>query len=154
MSRPIFLADADGIRCLETPPPGRIGQAGPDRGFSLIEVLFAAGLISFLLAGTAELLLTSIAVDRKSDRTVSLAGLLSSEIDEFAAKPFDAPDLAPGSGEIVVRADPVAAPVTVAWTVAEISPTLKKVKFTLTREGGNSRPLEAVLLITRELAGR
>lgn len=150
MNRPILLADSEGIRCLETPPPDH-----PDavKGFSLIEVLFAAGLISFLLAGTAELLLTSIEVDRKADRTVSLSGLLSSEIDEFKAKPFDSPDLAAGSGEIVLRADPVAAPVTVAWTIVEISSTLKKVNFTLTREGRNVPPLEAVLLITRELAG-
>jgi prepilin-type N-terminal cleavage/methylation domain-containing protein len=151
MNRLLLLADNDGIRCLETPPPLRTDA---DRGFSLIEVLFAAGLISFLLAGTAELLLSSIEVDRKSDRTVSLAGLLSSEIDEFKAKPFDAPELAPGSGEIVLRADPVSAPVTVEWTIVEISSTLKKVKFTLTREGRNDRPLEAVLLITRELAVR
>jgi type II secretory pathway pseudopilin PulG len=150
MNEPILLADADGIRCLEMPP----AKAAAEKGFSLIEVLFAAGLISFLLAGTAELLLTSIEVDRKSDRTVSLAGLLSSELDEFKAKPFDAPELVPGSGEIVLRAEPDAAPVTVAWTVAEISETLKKVKFTLTREGRAARPLEAVLLITRELAGR
>ncbi|MHB8054055.1 MAG: type IV pilus modification PilV family protein [Candidatus Aminicenantales bacterium] len=150
MNRPILLADDDGIRCLESLP----ATAAAEKGFSLIEVLFAAGLISFLLAGTAELLLTSIEIDRKSDRTVSLAGLLSSELDEFKAKPFDAPELAPGSGEIILRTDPDAAPVTVAWTVTEISEVLKKVRFTLTREGRSARPLEAVLLITRELAGR
>jgi type II secretory pathway pseudopilin PulG len=149
MNKSIILADADGIRRLETPPV-RLTE----KGFSLIEVLFAAGLISFLLAGTAELLLTSIEIDRKSDRTVSLAGLLSSELDDFKSKPFDAPELTPGSGEITLRPDSDGPGVLIAWTVEEVSKNLKKVNFTLTREVPSGRPLEAVLLITRELAGR
>lgn len=149
MNKPILLADSDGIRCLETLP-----VKTAEKGFSLIEVLFAAGLISFLLAGTAELLLTSIQVDRKSDRTISLSGVLSSELEEFKSKSFDAPELTPGEGEIILRPDPAGPPVLVAWTVEEISENLKKVNFALTREGRPERPLEAVLLITRELAGR
>ena len=149
MNKSILLADADGIRRLETP-----FVRPAEKGFSLIEVLFAAGLISFLLAGTAELLLTSIEVDRKADRTVSLAGLLSSQLDDFKSKPFDAPELAAGSGEITLRPDPDRPGILVAWTVAEVTENLKKVNFTLTREGRADRPLEAVLLITRELAGR
>jgi len=149
MNKPIILADADGIRRLESPLNRTM-----EKGFSLIEVLFAAGLISFLLAGTAELLLTSIAIDRKSDRTVNLSGLLASELDDFKSKPFDAPELAPGSGEITLRPDPDGPGVLVAWTVEAVTENLKKVNFTLTREGQTGRPLEAVLLITRELAGR
>jgi len=149
MNKPIFLADADGLRRLEIP-----AVRTEEKGFSLIEVLFAAGLISFLLAGTAELLLTSIEVDRKAGRKVNLTGLLSSELDEFKAKPFDSPDLAPGGGEIVLRPETDGPGVIVAWTVEAVSANLKKVSFTLTREGRTDKPLEAVLLITPELAGR
>ncbi len=150
MDKPVVLADTEGL-CYLKPFPARTAS---EKGFSLIEVLFAAGLISFLLAGTAELLLTSIEIDRGSDRTVGLAGILSSEIDAFKAKPFSDPALAPGGGEIVLHPDSDGPAVTVAWTVAAVSENLKKVSFTLTREGRAGQPLEAVLLITRELAGK
>jgi len=149
MNKPVFLADPEGIRALtDSPIPAA------EKGFSLIEVLFAAGLISFLLAGTAELLLTSIEIDRRSDRTIGLSGILSSEIDEFKSRPFDAPNLATGSGEIVIQPDPEGPAVRVVWLVAAVSENLKKVSFTLTREGAKGTPLEAVLLITRDLAGK
>ncbi|MBN1940275.1 MAG: type II secretion system protein [Candidatus Aminicenantes bacterium] len=149
MEKPVVLADSEGIRYLESSPV----RAAAEKGFSLIEVLFAAGLISFLLAGTAELLLTSIEIDRSSERTVNLAGVLSSEIDEFKAKPFTAAELEPGAGEIVIRPDPEGPGVVVAWSVTAVSENLKKVSFSLIREGVSRKPMEAVLLITRELAG-
>ncbi len=111
-------------------------------------------MISFLLAGTAELLLTSIQIDRNAERAVSLAGVLSSQIEEFKARPFSAPELEPGAGEIVLRPDSGGPAVLVAWSVTGVSENLKKVNFNLTREGAAGRPLEAVLLITRDLAGR
>jgi len=150
MSKPVFLADAEGLRCLDSPPV----RAAAEKGFSLIEVLFAAGLISFLLAGTAELLLTSIEIDRVADRSVRMAGVLASEIDAFKALPFDATELLPGPGEIILQPNPDGPSIKVAWSVAVVSENLKKVSFTLTREGAPGRPLEAVLLITRELCGR
>jgi Tfp pilus assembly protein PilV len=150
MEKPVVLADSEGIRYLESASV----RAAAGKGFSLIEVLFAAGLISFLLAGTAELLLTSIEIDRASERAVSLSGVLSSEIEEFKARPFAAAELEPGAREIVLRPEPEGPAVFVAWTVAAVSENLKKVSFCLTREGSSGRPLEAVLLITRELAGK
>lgn len=150
MDKPIVLADTEGLCYLKPVSP----RSASEKGFSLIEVLFAAGLISFLLAGTAELLLTSIEIDKVSDRTVELAGVLSSEIDAFKAKPFSDPALASGGGEIVLHPDPEGPAVIVAWAVTAVSDNLKKVGFTLTREGRAGQPLEAVLLITRELAGK
>jgi len=150
MNKPVFLADSEGLRCLDSPP----AREASEKGFSLIEVLFAAGLISFLLAGTAELLLTSIEIDRVSDRAVRLSGVLASELDVFKALPFEATELLPGPGEIVLQPDPDGPAIRVAWSVAAVSENLKKVSFSLTREGASGRPLEAVLLITRELCGR
>jgi len=150
MDKPIMLADAEGIRYLESAPV----RTAAEKGFSLIEVLFAAGLISFLLAGTAELLLTSIQIDRNAERAVSLAGVLSSQIEEFKARPFSAPELEPGAGEIVLRPDSEGPAVLVAWSVTDVFENLKKVSFNLTREGAAGRPSEAILLITRDLDGR
>jgi len=149
MDKPILLADAAGLQRLEVPPAGLT-----EKGFSLVEVLFAAGLISFLLAGTAEMLLTSIEIDRKADRTVSLSGILSSELDDFKSRPFNDPGLGPGTGEITIRPDPEGPGILVSWTVEAVTENLKRVSFSLTREGRTGPPLEAVLMITRELAGR
>jgi len=148
MNNTIILADNDGIQCLE--PRGL--RSAAEKGFSLVEVMLAAGLISFMLAGTAELLMKSIEITRKSDRTVSLSGLLASELDDFKAKPFDAPELAAGSNQIILRSNPDRTPVRIDWTVEDVSENLKKVNFKLSREERPERVLEAVLLITRELA--
>jgi Tfp pilus assembly protein PilV len=148
MSNPIILADDDGLRCLES----RVLRPPAENGFSLVEVLLAAGLISFLLAGTAELMIKSIEVTRHSDRLVRLTGRLASEIEELKALPFDAEDLAAGRNELRLRTDPDGKPVRVEWTVEAVSENLKRVNFKLSREERPDRVLEAVLLITRELA--
>jgi len=150
MNNPIILADSDGLRCLDSRAP----RTPPENGFSLIEVLLAAGLISFLLAGTAELMIRSIEVTRRSDRTVRLAGRMVSELEELKSRPFEAADLAAGRNEIRLRTDPDGTPVRVEWTVEDVTENLKKVNFKLSREERPDRILEAVLLITRELALR
>lgn len=150
MNKPGSLIRPEGPPPLDSPAAREAARSG----FSLIEVLFAAGLVSFLLAGTAELLLTSIQIDRVSERTVRLAGVLSSEIDSFKSRPFAAPELDPGTGELVLHPDPDGPAVIVAWSITAVSQDLKRVHLALSREGAGERPLEAVLLITRELAGK
>jgi type II secretory pathway pseudopilin PulG len=147
--RPILVADRNGIQGLTAP---NLGPAlSGEGGFSLLEVLLAAGLISFLLVGTAEMLVEAIRATRGADQTVSVSGILASQADTLRALPFDSPDLAAGPHEIVIRTVPGAVPIQVAWTVEEETDGLKRVAFRLNREGRPDRSMEAVLLICRDL---
>jgi Tfp pilus assembly protein PilV len=143
----LILADGNGLQWLDAPP----AAAGSESGFSLVEVLLAAGLISFLLVGTAELLIQSIRVQRKSDRALRIAGVMAAEAERVKTLPFDAGELASGNHEIEIALQPGDELVTVAWTVEDEGTSLKKVNFKLSRDGNSVRPLEAVLLISRDL---
>jgi prepilin-type N-terminal cleavage/methylation domain-containing protein len=152
--RPVLLADPNGLQWLEDPAarPCVRTESGDrtERGFSLVEVLVAAGLVSFLLVGTAEILVQSIGLQRKTDRTLRIAGLLASEAERAKSLPFEADDLAAGRHEIEVELQP-GEPIRVEWEVGAEGTNLKRVNFTLSRNGGPERPLEAVLLISKDL---
>lgn len=143
----LILADGNGLQWLDTQP----AAAGSESGFSLVEVLLAAGLISFLLVGTAELLIQSIQVQRKSDQALRIAGVMAAQSERVKTLPFDAGELASGNHEIEIALQPGDELVTLAWTVEDEGTSLKKVNFKLSRAGNAARPLEAVLLISRDL---
>jgi prepilin-type N-terminal cleavage/methylation domain-containing protein len=143
----ILRFDDSALRELEAQP----FAAGSDAGFSLVEVLVAAGLISFLLVGTAELLVQSIGVQRKTDRTLRITGLIAAESERIKSLPFEAGELAAGGHEIEIELRPGEEPVALAWTVEDQGPNLKKVTFKLSRNGRAGPPLEAVLLLSKDL---
>jgi type II secretory pathway pseudopilin PulG len=144
---PVLLADKNGLSWLFGPPPSEREA----QGFSLVEVLVAAGLISFLLVGTAELLVQSIGVQRRTDQSLRITGMLAAEAEKLRALPFEAADLAAGGHEVEIELPPGGEPVTLQWSVEDQGTTLKKVNFSLTRNGRPNPPLEAVLLLSKDL---
>lgn len=143
----ILLADENGLHWLVSPSAQERGA----KGFSLVEVLFAAGLISFLLVGTAEILIQSARVQRKTDRTLRLTGLLAAEAERIRAFPFDDGELAAGIHEVEIEFQAGDEPARLEWTVEDQGTNLKKVNFRLSRNGQDGPSLEAVLLLSRDL---
>ena len=126
-------------------------EPGPPDGFSLIEVLLAAGMISFLLLGTAEILIQSIRIQNRTDEKLRISGVFAAETERIKSLPYSSEELAAGNHEIELIPAPGEMPVKVIWRVADEGPGLKRVNFILSRDGRMARPLEAVLLISREL---
>jgi len=123
----------------------------PPQGFSLIEVILASGLVSFLLVGTAELLIQSLTVQRTTDDSIRVAGLLSAEAEKLRTMPFAADELSPGDHEVELSLPGGDDPVTLRWMVEDEGTAMKKVSFSLSRNGRPGRPLEAVLRLSEDL---
>ena len=135
----------------KTPKFALSDAAGEPLGFSLVEVILAAGLVSFLLVGTAELLVQSVSVQRKADEWIRVTGLLSSEVDKLRTLPFDAAELSAGVHEAEVEFPTGGEPAALRWRVEDDGPASKKVDFSLTRNGRPGRSLEADLILSRDL---
>ena len=121
------------------------------RGFSLLEVLMAMALVSFLLAGTGELVLRSIQSKTKADGRLRMTALLSSRLEIMKTLPFESADLEAGSysGEMAGEAQEAAA--RAEWHIENISPNVKKIEFRIFIENEQNRAVQAVLLISRHL---
>jgi len=133
-------------------PPGLIPDPGPPpQGFSLIEVILASGLVSFLLVGTAELLIQSLTVQRTTDDSIRVAGLLSAEAEKLRTMPAAAEELTAGEHEVELSLPGGGDPVTLRWIVEDEGTSVKKINFSLNRNGRPGRPLEAVLLLSEDL---
>ena len=66
------------------------------RGFTLIEVLLAMALVSFILFGTAELLVRAQQLSRDADARIWMTDILAATFEGLKSRPFDGPDLEPG----------------------------------------------------------
>jgi prepilin-type N-terminal cleavage/methylation domain-containing protein len=121
------------------------------RGFSLLEVLLAMALVSFLLAGTGELVLRSIQCKKKADGRLSMTGLLSSRLEIMKALPFESADFAAGSYSAETDGETQEVAARAEWQIEDISPNIKKIKYRIFIEGKQNRAVQAFLLVSRHL---
>jgi len=86
-------------------------------GFSLIEVLEAMALVSFLLAGMGELLLHSLQAKRKTDTRFELTALLSAKLESLKTLPYDSAELQAGSHRLDIAPEPRLGTVREEWRI-------------------------------------
>jgi prepilin-type N-terminal cleavage/methylation domain-containing protein len=120
-----------------------------NRGFTLIETLVTLALVSFLIAGTAELVSLALLTKRKAEVHIEATRFFQDKLERLRALPFDHPDLEPGrylesrepesGGEIF----------TGEWTIEERPGGLKRIEITVS--GPLRTSAEAVLLVSRRL---
>jgi type II secretory pathway pseudopilin PulG len=120
-------------------------------GYSLIEVLWIMGLVSFLLAGMGEILLRSFQAARSADDTVKKTALLAAALESLKTKSFGSADLSPG--EYAKTVEPVAGgkETRSEWRIEQTAPGLKKVEYGLYFGGESDRAIRAALLISEAL---
>jgi prepilin-type N-terminal cleavage/methylation domain-containing protein len=120
------------------------------RGFSFVEVLLAMALISFLLAGTAELVMRSISLNKKAEVNLQLASLVSSKLEFLKSLPFESSELQAASyneilggrfPEVYLR----------EWTIEDISSNMKRIGLTVYPENHPEKTLRISLFLSKEL---
>ncbi len=121
------------------------------RGFSLIELLISSALILFLISGTAQLLVFSLAANRTADSHFAAARLASSRLEKLKSLPFDDENLQAGRhGEDI--ADPASPEVfSMRWEVEDKEDDLKKIILAIHPRGQPQRTTVFCLLLCREL---
>jgi type II secretory pathway pseudopilin PulG len=75
--------------------PGRVRK----RGFALIEILIAFGIVMFLAVGAVEMLVHALRSGAACRESVEAMDLAARRLEELKALDFDHPDLSPGSSE-------------------------------------------------------
>jgi len=121
------------------------------RGFSLIELLISSSLILFLITGTAQLLIFSLAAKRTADSHFTAVRRASSRLEEFKSLPFDDENLKAGTYEEFV-ADPASPEIfAIRWRVEDVEENLKKIVLAIHPRGKPQRRTAFCLLLCREL---
>jgi prepilin-type N-terminal cleavage/methylation domain-containing protein len=120
------------------------------RGFSFVEVLLAMALISFLLAGTAELVIRSISLNKKAEVNLQLASLVSSKLEFLKSLPYESSELQAASyneilggrfPEVYLR----------EWTIEDISSNMKRIGLAVYPENHPEKTLRISLFLSKEL---
>jgi prepilin-type N-terminal cleavage/methylation domain-containing protein len=125
-------------------------NAKTHRGFSFVEVLLAMALISFLLAGTAELVIRSISLKKKAEVNLQLAGLVSSKLECLKSMPYESSELQAASYNEILRS-PFPEVYLREWTIEDISTNLKRIGLTVYPENHPEKTLRISLFLSKEL---
>jgi prepilin-type N-terminal cleavage/methylation domain-containing protein len=120
-------------------------------GFTLIEVLVAMALVSFLLAGMGELLLHSLQAKRKTDTRLELTALLSAKLENLKTLPFDDTELQAGSHRLDIASVARLGEVREEWQIESLSLSAKKIDLQIIAGQKQDRAVRAVLLLSGHL---
>jgi prepilin-type N-terminal cleavage/methylation domain-containing protein len=123
---------------------------GKRRGFSFIEVLLAMALISFMLSGTAELVIRSISLKKKAEVNLQMAALVSSKLECLKSLPYESGELQAASyNEILEGRFPEV--YLREWMIEDISSNMKRIELTVYPENHPEKTLRISLFLSREL---
>lgn len=123
---------------------------GKCRGFSFIEVLLVMALISFLLSGTAELVIRSISLNKKAEVNLQMAALVSSKLECLKSLPYESGELQAASyNEILEGRFPEV--YLREWMIEDISSNMKRIELTVYPENHPEKTLRISLFLSREL---
>lgn len=120
-------------------------------GFSLIELLIASALISFLIVGTAHLLMLSLAAKKKAEFHRAATYLATSQLEYLKSLPFESPELKEGSSSESVRENITSENLLKEWQIENIDESLKKVEVRVSSLVDRHKKATFLLLISREL---
>lgn len=123
---------------------------GNRRGFGFLEVLLAMALISFLLAGTAELVIRSISLKKKAEVNLQLTALVLSKLECLKSLPYDSSALQAASYSETLRG---AFPGVYLgeWTIEDISANMKRIGLMVYPENDPEKTLRIGLFLSKEL---
>jgi prepilin-type N-terminal cleavage/methylation domain-containing protein len=123
---------------------------GKRRGFSFIEVLLAMALISFLLSGTAELVIRSISLKKKAEVNLQMVALVSSKLECLKSLPYESGELQAASyNEILEGRFPEV--YLREWMIEDISSNMKRIELIVYPENHPEKTLRISLFLSREL---
>jgi len=121
------------------------------RGFGLIEVLVSAALLLFLIAGTAQLLMLSLAAKSSADFAFAAARRATAMLEHDKTLLFDDPELQPGTTSPAV--DDTVFPARLAATrrVEAVNAAMKRITVVVSNKFSPRKKQTYCLTLCREL---
>jgi prepilin-type N-terminal cleavage/methylation domain-containing protein len=119
------------------------------KGFTLIETLVALGLVSFLIAGTAEMIGLALLTRRKAEACIEATRLLADKLERLRSLPFAHAGLEAGEYRETFEAAEKGGAYVMEWTVSDLPGRMKRVGI---KVAGPARgTAEAALLLSGRL---
>jgi len=123
----------------------------PPPGFSLLEFLISLSIITFLITGTAQLIIHSFFVKRQVEINLKMAELASLKLEYFKSLPYESGELKESHGIESLRTQWSQESFQREWRIQDISSNLKKVEIEIYSESHPHKKVRLVLFISREL---
>ncbi len=124
------------------------------RGFTLIEVLVALSLVTFLIAGTGELISLSLLAKRKAEAHAGVIHHLTDKLESLRSLPFEDPELKAGQYEEEVATQGADPAFLVEWNIEDLSGGMKRIGIVVSSRGRTPATAKAVLLVSEKLGFR
>jgi hypothetical protein len=120
-------------------------------GFGLVELLISSSLLLFMIGGTAQLLMVSLAAKRNADFCVAAARCASAKFEYLKSLPFDSPELQPGTSASVVTDGAVPWDLAASCTVENLEASMKRVTVEISDPNSPRKKQAFCLMVCREL---
>jgi len=119
------------------------------KGFSLIELLIAMILMTFLIMGTAQLICHSLLVKRKSDCSIRAAELAYAKLESLRGLVFSGSERVEPQSEIIKDAR-LNQTFIREWNSLDVSPDMKRIEMNCFAQNHPRKSSRIVLILTRE----
>jgi hypothetical protein len=120
-------------------------------GFGLTELLVSSSLLLFLIAGTAQLLLMSLAAKRNADFHMAASRCASAKLEYLKSVPFDSPELQAGTNTFSLSDGAFLEPLNANCLIEDLEETVKRVVLEISAQNAPRKKQTFCLLLCREL---
>jgi len=120
-------------------------------GFGLVEILISSSLLAFLIGGTAQLLMVSLAARASGDFAFAAARCGSALLERDKSLPFDSPELEPGISYPAVGDGALPERLQAIRRVEDIDGGMKRVVVTISDRRSPQKRQTYCLTLCREL---
>lgn len=124
------------------------------RGFTLIEVLVTLSLVTFLIAGTGELISLSLLAKKKAEAHAGVIHHLTDKLESLRSLPFEDPELRAGQYEEEIAAQGADPAFLVEWNIEDLAGGMKRIGIFVSSRGRTPATAKAVLLVSEKLGFR
>lgn len=122
-----------------------------ENGFSMIELLIAMSITSIFILGTAQLVLHSIHLKRKSDCLVRAAELASTALERFKSLPYDSMELENTDYAETIQDERSSHLFFRGWTIRRVTASLKRIEMDCFAQNYPRKRIRTALFLSREL---
>ncbi len=121
------------------------------KGFTLIELLISFALITFLIMGTAELVVHSLIIKKRADYNIKTSELVFSKIEYLKSFDFDSEILKESSHSKTYKEQVSKEKYSLSWEIKDISERMKQIEMECYPENCPRKKSRMMIYLSREL---
>lgn len=121
------------------------------QGFSLIELLLASSLVTFLLLGSAQLLFHTQQSRSRANNHLNTLRLLSTRLEMLRSCPYDSAELSEGQRSLTIDDKSSHQKYLIEWDIKEVSADLKAITIECSSQSHPLQKTRMLLYLSRSL---